>query len=186
MKWNGKQVFKKLTKQLEKVKNEAPKILANEGQKVFLENFSTQSWNNLPWKNRKKDTGRPILIGRTRRLINSVRKSVRMASVNRIKWASDVPYAAVHNFGLTIEKKASRKLLTWREKSTNLETKKVNRVFASNKGKGRAYLRATTFSYHNVGAHSIKMPRRQFMGVSLKLKKRLRLKFESVFKANLR
>ena len=178
MKWNGKAVFKKLEKKLEKCKNEAPKILANEGQKVFLENFATQSWNNMPWPKRKKDTGRPILVGRTRRLINSVRKSVRVARVDRIKWASDVPYAAVHNFGGTIEKGASRKLLTWRNKGKG-------KVFAS-QTKGRASKRATTFSYHNVGAHQIRMPRRQFMGVSLKLKKRLRIKFESIFKANLK
>lgn len=178
MRWNGKAVFKKLTKHLEKCKTEAPKILANEGQKVFLENFATQSWNNNPWPKRKKDTGKPILVGRTRRLINSVRKSVRIANVNRIKWASDVPYAAVHNFGLQVDKPASRKLITWREKGKG-------RVFAS-MTKGRASHRATTFSYHDVGAHSFRMPKRQFMGISLKLKKRLRLKFESVFKANLK
>jgi len=181
MKWNGKDVFKKLEKKLLKVKNEAPKILANEGQKVFLENFATESWNNLPWPKRKKDTGKPILRGKTRRLINSVRKSVRMANVDRIKWGTDVPYAAIHNFGLQVSK-------GWHYRNSTIKRKvRGNAGFVKGTWRqGRAKTVTFKGAAHYVNASYYKMPKRQFMGVSLKLKKRLRLKFESVFKANLK
>lgn len=128
----------------------------NEGQRVFTENFKNQSWEGRRWKPRKNNKStKPILIGRTRKLINSVRTSGRSASLQRIVWASYVPYAKIHNEGFDgiIRVKAQSKL-------SKLGAK------------------------YRVKAHTkhIVMPKRQFMGVGPTLRARLIKKCEQVFK----
>ena len=168
MKWNGKAVFKRLENKLQKARSEAPKILANAGQKVFLNNFQTQSWNGAQWKERKKDAGRPLLIGKTRRLRNSVANSIRFANINRIKWATNIPYAAVHNQGLEVTRKASQKIVHFR------------------KGKFSKAKRATSAMKLNIGGGSFKMPKRQFMGDSFILRTELKNKMNQIFRSNLK
>lgn len=111
---NAKQVFKNLQAKFEQVKREAPKVLANEGQKAFLDNFKTESFDNKKWKEvqrrepgtyaykypKSKDLARrsrPILIGKTRRLRNATANSVKQANSRRIKWANYLPYSEVQN-----------------------------------------------------------------------------------------
>lgn len=181
MRSNFKAVFKRLEQKLNRAKNETPKVLANEGQKVFVENFKTESWNSNPWKDRQKKTGRPILIGRTRRLINSVRRSVRSANVNRIVWGTDVPYAAVHNFGEQVTKLAHYRTSTIKAKVRG------NSGFVNGKfTKGRSRTIKLQGATHLASGSHFKMPQRKFMGVSLKLNKRLKDKMAQIYKTNLK
>lgn len=93
---------------------DAPKVLANEGVKMFVENFKSESFEGKKWKNverriagtkpykypKKKDLGRrtrPILIGKTRNLRNATVNSVRVANRKRIVWGNYIPYAEVQN-----------------------------------------------------------------------------------------
>lgn len=113
MKSNAKQVMKRLKQKFDKALLTAPKILANEGVKQFLDNFKTESFEGNKWAKRKvsykkftraqKRWGtmqdRPILIGRTRMLRNATRNSIRHTSTKMIRWSNDVAYAAVHNEG---------------------------------------------------------------------------------------
>lgn len=116
MKWNGKKVIGKLTKALEKTMKDAPKVLGNEGQKHFNENFKNQSFEGKRWKEvkrrepgtfeykypKKKYLARrtnPILIGRTRRLKNALNRSFKSGGSARMVWRVDLPYAKAQNNG---------------------------------------------------------------------------------------
>lgn len=114
MKSNAKAVMKRLQNKMKKIQSQAPKVLANEGVKVFLNNFKTESFEGDEWdevdrripgtysykypkgKGLARRT-RPILIGRTRKLRNSVVNSVKEANVIRIKWGSYLPYSDRQN-----------------------------------------------------------------------------------------
>ncbi len=114
MRSNGRKVIENLKRKFEKVKIEAPKILANEGVRVFLDNFKTESNEGDKWKEvqrrqpgtfaykypKKKDIGRrtrPILIGKTRKLKNHTVNSIRSYNTKRIRWSNSLPYAGVQN-----------------------------------------------------------------------------------------
>ena len=125
------------------------------------------------WKQRKRsrdNQGRAILV-KTGRLKRSLvaRKSGRYA----VKITSNVPYANVHNEGLTINKKE-------RQHTLNFNIRKDGRSRFS-KAKKANFQQDVT-----IGAHSIKMPKRQFVGysgmLSAKIELRLRNKIQRIFK----
>lgn len=159
MKSNAKIVIEKLKARLEKKMAELPPVLMNEGQRVFTENFKNESWEGKRWQKRKdsKNT-KPILIGRTRKLINSVRTSGRSATLQKIVWASYVPYAKVHNEGF---------------KGT-VTVKSFKRKSALGKLGAKYQVKQHT--------RKINMPKRQFMGVGNVLRARLIKKCEQIFK----
>lgn len=125
MRSNAKKVFKALEKKFDKVLKEAPLVLANEGQRVFNENFKKAEFDNQKWEEvdrriegtysykypKKKDLGRrtrPILVGKTRRLKNAVNRSINTSKTNkrRIVWGVyDVDYAKYHNEGIGQKKR---------------------------------------------------------------------------------
>lgn len=112
--------MKRVAAKLEAVMKVAPKILANEGQKLFNENFRNQSFQGTKWPNvqrrisgtfeykypKTRYTARrtnPILIGKTRRLKNAVNRSVKSVSNTRIVWGvsgTEGKYGAFHNYGI--------------------------------------------------------------------------------------
>ncbi len=108
-----------MANKLAKIQAEAPKILANEGQNYFSQNFAKQQWNGNKWADvkrripgtfeykypKRKFISRrtnPILVGRTRRLKNTLPRSAKEANKRRIKWAlyGEVGnYGAIQNYG---------------------------------------------------------------------------------------
>lgn len=176
MKSNAKDIInKRLVKVLQKTMKDAPKVLGNEGQKLILDNFKTQSYEGKKWqavKNKKKTL--PILIGRTRRLIGAVRRSYKGVTNGKLKWSIDgVIYAAIHNNGGSINKKARKATQNFRIKSN---------------GQFRyAKLKKANFQMDvNIGTHTIKIPKRQFIGKSTKFVMALKGKFEQMIKINLK
>ena len=156
MKSNAKAVIEKLKARLEKKMKELPPILMNEGQKVFSESFKNQAWEGKRWKPRKNTKiTRPILIGRTRKLINSVRTSGRSATMAKIVWGTYVPYAKVHNEGFK-------------------GTVRIKKHSALSRLGAKYQVKAHT--------RNVNMPKRQFMGVGPTLRMRLIRKAEQVFK----
>ena len=114
MKSNAKSVFKKLERKFDRVKSDATRVLANEGVKVFLSNFKTESFEGDKWQEvqrrqpgtspfnypKKRDLNRrsrPILIGKTRKLRNATASSIRYVGKNKIVWGNYLPYAAIQN-----------------------------------------------------------------------------------------
>lgn len=176
MRSNAKQVFKRLQSKFDQVKKEAPIILQNEGTRFFTENFRKKSWNDVPWKQRARGnkSHNPLLVGKTRRLINSVNRSAREANITRIKWATDIPYAQIHNDGGTIHVRAHQKTVGFRKKRGEYRY-----VFAKIGAKKRG---ATLANDYTIPAHDVKMPKRRFMGVNQKFKDRLRNKFLALYR----
>lgn len=118
MKSNAKTVFKNIQKKLLAVQRVAPRVLANEGVKVFMDNFRTESYEGDKWETperkepgtkayrypKMRDLGRrtrPTLVGKTRKLKNATNTSVKEANTHRIRWANWLPYAKRHNDGLS-------------------------------------------------------------------------------------
>lgn len=158
----------------------------NEGQKVFSESFRNESWEGKRWRARihrgKKENTKPILIGRTRKLINSVRTSGRSATIAKIVWGTWVPYAKIHNEGFngTVYVKPHKRT----GKSISVKVKGSAGFVNGKFSKGKSSTLKILGAKHQVKAYSyrLKMPKRQFMGVGPTLRARLIKKTEQVFK----
>lgn len=171
--------MQRLQSKFEAVKREAPKLLGNEGTRFFLESFQKKEWGGVPWAKRKPSKNRnPLLIGKTRMLKNSVVNSLRQASVTRIRWASAVPYAQIHNEGGQIHKKERTATVGFRKKRGT-----DGYVFASINAKKRKAKFTQDFTF---SAHTINMPQRKFMGVNSQFGARLKRKFELLYRYKLK
>ena len=159
--------FDQVIKKLEQAKSSLPKVLANDTKKFFLASWQKQGWDDngiAKWAPRKKNknkraAGRAILVksGALRRAVNG---SLRSATFNSIKFSVDLPYAQIHNEGGAINK-GSRRMA-----SLNFKIGKD--------GKSRfAKYKNSNFQKRNIyiGAHSVNMPKRQFMGDSASSRK---------------
>lgn len=179
---NAKAIInKRLVVALKKTLKDAPKALGNEGQRAIVENFTTQSYEGKKWlpvKSKKKKG--PILVGKTRRLINAARRSYKGTSTTwlfkniKLKWSIDgVVYAKIHNEGGVIKKKS-------RTVTQNFKVKKDGSFRYAKLKKSNFQMDVT------IGKHKIKMPKRQFIGKSKKFVNRLMSKLEQMLKYNLR
>ena len=94
----------KKAQELQKLVNKGlPRIIGNEVVNFSKESFRRQGWQDAGfkrWKPRKsksrKDRGRAILV-KSGDLRRSIRKSVQR---KKVIISSNLPYAAVHNYGL--------------------------------------------------------------------------------------
>lgn len=129
-----------------------PNIVAETATEFFQDSFKKQSWDNVPWKAlsakyaAKKTRGRGRILTASGILQRSIHPS--MITPNRVRISagnSRVPYARIHNEGLTVKGTAKVRPFT-------------NRNFM---GKGKPVkIKAHTRSF------SFTMPRRQYMGHS--------------------
>lgn len=105
----------KVLEKFKKVKQDMPKVLANQAQNFFSQTFNKQEWENTSWPevNRRrpgtkeykypKNKGlarrtRAILV-KTGRMRREVGNSIREATFNRIRLAVAAPYAEFQNYG---------------------------------------------------------------------------------------
>ena len=181
-KFNFKGIEKKARTTLENAMVE----IGNSAKSFFVENFRKQGFDDKnvdKWKPRKKktyltksgkvkdDTNRAILVktGDLRRSI--IRNPANRAALS-VKISTDIPYAQIHNDGGEIKKEGFKGLMYYREVATNLKTRNTLKRFARTSGmKSR---KATHAMEINVGAHTINMPKRQFMGDSYNLNERIK------------
>jgi len=163
--------FNKVQAALKDAVRRLPAKLGTEAVNFFRHNFRDQGWNGnsfMPWTPRKggKDKGRGILIKSGR-----LRRSIRIARVTSgsVVIATDVPYARAHNEGFSgmVHVKAHSRNRYGKEK---VGTGKLTKT---GKERMRSVTRVTGTGA--VGQHNryMKMPRRQFMGDSPFLNKRL-------------
>ncbi len=177
--------FKKVIDNFNRLKQDLPKQIANEGQKYFIKGFDSQQWDGVAWVPRKDRTNLRKLLVRKARLRRALANAKREVSFSRIRFEVYVQgkngynYAEIHNEGGTINMESSKKTLRFREFSTNLGTGAITRRFATNKKGVRKYLRATSELEVNVGAHTIVMPKRKFLGHSKKLDLIIRKKIDT-------
>lgn len=110
--------IEQILKNVDKIKNTVPPLLANQARNFFLDSFRQSAWrdgNTTNWKEvqrriqgtpewkypKKKQLSRrtsPILV-RTGKLRRAVRNSVRLATFKKVELVVPLKYAAVHNDG---------------------------------------------------------------------------------------
>ncbi len=173
--------FDRVIKKLEQSKSSLPKVLANDTKKFFLASWKKQGWDDngvKAWAPRKynknkRASGRSILVksGALRRAVNA---SLKSATFDSIKFSVYLPYAQIHNEGGTINKKESNKTVGFRKKRGSDAM-----VFAKIGAKKN---KATFVQDFKIGAHSIKMPQRKYMGDSASLRKIQEKKIDSAIK----
>lgn len=118
---------------LEAAKQDLPFQIGNEIVSFFKSSWKKNGFENsgvVKWKAKKNPNGLPTLYG-SGNLVNSI--VVERAAWGKVVVKSDLPYSAIHNYGL----------------------------------EGNAF-----------GKYSFKMPKRQFMGDSKKMRSILKLKYE--------
>jgi phage gpG-like protein len=160
-----------------------PKVVGNEAVQWSQERFLQQNWigeSTEPWQARQKETrktaGRKLLI-QTSRLFRSIR--IVEQNANTVVIGTDVPYAAIHNYGGVIRQ------------SARSETFARDRILRG-KNKGRfkkmkvSAFRAGSSHGFSFGARVIIMPQRQFIGNSPALKSRLIDKAKAYITSNLK
>lgn len=153
-----------------------PNDIAILAKSHFDGNFTRQGFDGVKWqevqrrlgKGKGRDATRAILSGKTKTLAKSI--YIKSASLKRIVIASSSKYGEIHNNGGTINKKESSKILHFRnvEMDYNKKTKKHGQGT-----KFSSYKRAHYSQKVNIGAHSIVMPQRKFLGNSQVLNKKI-------------
>lgn len=146
--------FKALQSRIAARLNTLPNMIGNVMVNYAMENFSKESYDGQRWPDRKKKGNSRKLLVRTGRLHRGNRF---VTTANGVKFINDAPYAGIHNFGGTINRTARS------------ETFVRNRTARGRYAQGTARGRGQTSR-----AYSINMPRRQFIGRSPVLLKRMR------------
>lgn len=151
----------RILKQLKELERNMPTVIGNEAVNFFKDRFRKQQWldsSTEAWaprstrsetRKRDKKAGRALLVdsGRLRR---SIRILAKLAGY--VKVGTDVPYAQMHNEGLTVNKTVTVK-----------QHQRKNR-----KAKGMATVKS------HPRRMNLTMKRRQFMGKSQWLENRIR------------
>lgn len=156
----------------------APQLVAETALEHFKNALIQKQWDGKPYepyKNKKREPSRGSFMMRSNNLFQSL-KIVSVSSTNAILTAgsSKVPYAKVHNEGGTI----------YREARTTIV---AHKKFTRGKFKGKTLFaknneRATFSQKASVGAYSVTMPKRQFMGKSQSLLNDIKNRFKTNFK----
>lgn len=163
----------------QKMDSQVPKIVAETAVEVFKESFTSKSFNGLAWPalsaNYKPTKG--SLMVRSSNLLNSIRPSeVTPGRVVISAGSALVPYARVHNEGLHVEATANVKAFT---------RKRFTRNEVSAPGARKPKYSITQTGESQVSAHTRQMdytmPRRQYMGHSAELNKRIIQRLKGVF-----
>lgn len=140
-------------------------IAGTEAVKLFQENFTKQGWQGEtfePWKRKKLANGYNTLMSGNS---NSLQKSIHIAHQSErlvvVATADNKPYARIHNEGGTIQIPARKQVAHFNKKGQFSKNNK----------------RAKYAQKFDVRAYEITMPKRQFMGETPELQKRI----ETVF-----
>lgn len=125
--------------------------------------------NLISWQKRKRsrdNDGRAILVK-----TGNLKRSLRYRKIGRysVRIESNVAYAKTHNEGLSINKKS-------RKQTLNFKISKDGRSRFSKSKKANFQQEVT------IAAHTIKMPKRQFVGYSGQLARKIELKLDSKIK----
>jgi len=177
-----------LRDQLKRFNQEAPRltdIMLVEALNHSVENFAKQGFDDVgvrKWKERKNDNEK----GKTRAILvksGRLRRSIKKRRTSKFSGvlSSNLPYANVHNEGGIIDVKAHKRTAT-RTVRIRGNSGFVNGKFT----KGRSKKMTLQGERHNVSGHAYKMPKRQFVGNSRnmvkKIEARLKQKIDNIFR----
>lgn len=155
-----------------------PKLIAETALEHFQNALIQKNWDGKsyePYKNKKREPSRGSLMMRSNNLFRSL-KIVSVSSTHIIISAgsSKVPYARIHNEGGTIQRQARSTIVT--HKKFTRGKFKGKTLFAKNNEKASFSQKAS------VGAYSVTIPKRQFMGKSQSLLNEIENRFKTNFK----
>lgn len=166
-KFNLKQAEQKARKALEA----AIVDVGNTAKTFFVENFRKQGFDDKTvqkWKPRKvadKRAGRAILV-KTGDLRRSIIRNPANRAALTVKISTDLAYAKIHNEGGTINKGERSGKVNFR----------INKDGGFRGGRAK-FVKEKKSNFQmdvNIGAHSIAMPKRQFMGDSYNLNEKVK------------
>lgn len=148
------QDFRNRVDELERV---LPTVLANEAVNETLDIFKEEAFDGKPWQKRKGKADNPLL-----QKSGALRRSPQVYGYKQrgFTLGSDLPYAAVHNWGLRIQRKARSETFV-----RNRIKKGIN--------KGRFRKGNTDGQGMSFKQYQYYMPQRQFIGNTLRLRLRL-------------
>lgn len=173
---NNRQTIRQYFDRLEtRIKTKVPPIIAETAVESFKENFTSKSFNGVPWPKTKRPVKRGSLMVRTGALMASIRPGeVSMERIVINAGSSRVPYARVHNEGGEINRAARTENFVRNRYTTGKKAKYFGGMGAFKKGTTAG--RGLTFK-----AYKYTMPRRQFMGNSRQLNGRIIQRIKSAF-----
>lgn len=169
---------RKIMQAANQVKAEIEKMTAAAGviaKNHFVMSFRNQGFTDESiekWIARKKaDTGRAILVKS-----GALRRSIRVMNRGMFKVVifSNLPYAQIHNEGMSATIKSHSRNKTF-EASVRGNAGFVNGKWSRGRSR-KVRLRGEAYG---VGEYSVKMPKRQFIGNSGVLNRKIIAKFES-------
>ena len=169
--------IRKVQEKFYKLKKDLPLQIQNEALNYFVKNFDDQRWDGIPWKPRvDKNNGRRLLVrrGQLRRALAGSKREARFELIRFsvfVQSKDGYNYAEIHNEGGTINKKPRTATLGFRQRrGTNGQM-----VFAK---VGAVRKAATLLQDVHIGAHTITIPRRRFIGNSKELNRIINLKVD--------
>lgn len=167
-------IFSKIDDKL----NQAPQLVVETALEHYQQAILKKEWDGKPYepyKNKKREPSRGSLMHRTGNLFRSI-KIVYVTTDAALMSAgsSKVPYAKVHNEGETIQYAARTTIVTHKEYKRGKFKGKT--LFARNNENASYSQKAS------VGAYSVTMPKRQFMGKSPSLMRDIKNRFKTHFK----
>ena len=157
--------FEIVKQKITAMKEELPKVLANQAQTFFTNSWKNQAWEGQPWKEvKRRQEGTPeykypakkglgrrtraILVG-AGRLRRAVASSIRSQEFSRIRLVVDLPYAQIQNDGGNINKSARSGIVHFNKRGKFANAKHDKNYSHSGNVE--------------IGAHDINMPARTFM-----------------------
>lgn len=167
------EVRKKIAQMSERVQKVAPNVIAETATEHYKERFATKEWDGTAWKDAKDPPDSGSLMLRTGNLMSTIRPQVVNSSMVIISAGGDkAPYAKIHNEGGTITQipTAKQRRFLWA----------MERVGNPMDGDG----------YEGVGMWgkaamskelNIPIPKRQFMGHSPVLNKKILERLKPLF-----
>lgn len=164
--------FKKVKANFQKLKQQLPAQIQNEGQRFFVKSFDGQQWDGKAWQPRKDKKNVRKLLVRKGALRRAVAGSKREATFSRIRFSVFVQskkgynYAEIHNEGGTIEKEARKGVINFR-------------IYKNGKSRFAKKAKANFQQDAVFKEHKIIIPRRKFLGESKHLDLILRKKIDT-------
>jgi len=162
----GSNHFQQLARAFKRQKRNLPKLLGNSAKNHFVASFRVGGFtdNTLkPWKPRKHPNAADTRTGKTRALLvdsGNLRKSIRVksSSFRRIRVGSyGIPYAQIHNRGGVTRPRVTPRMRGFMRHQFR---KTGNPMFAAIANTKKERL-------------TVEIPKRQFIGRSAKLRKKL-------------
>ncbi|WP_410221924.1 phage virion morphogenesis protein [Pedobacter sp.] len=165
--------FLEFQARVEKVQGLLGEVVGNVVINDALDNFRNESFDNVKWQARvnKKNT-RHLLIKS-----GTLRRSIRIISttMTSVVVGSDIPYAAVHNYGEEINRYARTETFVRNRYKVGPKGKMFGGMGAFKKGTSTG--RGLSFR-----AYSYNMPKRTFLGLTAKLENKIKQAIDEQFK----